>query len=175
MIARNKTASFPFYMKNRWRNEAFVSDFYALFFSLSVAFPFRMIYNRMEWWLYFRDPDRTVTDAEVRFARFPTQQKKRATPARKLLALQAVCSPIQVWLVSQQCKRRGWFCAISYGTKKAPTNRSLELMMGLEPMTCWLRINCSTDWATLAKGASEFCYIIITYKIRFVNIKMKFF
>ena len=101
--------------------------------------------------------------------------KKRATPAGKLLALQAVCSPIQVWLVSQQCKRRGWFCVISYGTKKAPTNRSLELMMGLEPMTCWLRINCSTDWATLAKGASEFCYIIITYKIRFVNIKMKFF
>ena len=27
----------------------------------------------------------------------------------------------------------------------------LELVTGLEPATCWLRISCSTDWATLAK------------------------
>ena len=28
----------------------------------------------------------------------------------------------------------------------------LELMMWLEHTTCWLRISCSTDWATLAYG-----------------------
>ena len=26
----------------------------------------------------------------------------------------------------------------------------LELLAGLEPATCWLRISCSTDWATVA-------------------------
>ena len=29
----------------------------------------------------------------------------------------------------------------------------LELLAGLEPATCWLRISCSTDWATVASVA----------------------
>ena len=28
--------------------------------------------------------------------------------------------------------------------------RVLELLAGFEPATCWLRISCSTDWATAA-------------------------
>ena len=43
--------------------------------------------------------------------------KKRATPAGKLLALQAVCSPIAVKTVSKRYKRRGSICAISYAIK----------------------------------------------------------
>ena len=27
----------------------------------------------------------------------------------------------------------------------------VELLAGFEPATCWLRISCSTDWATVAK------------------------
>ncbi|MBQ2988671.1 MAG: hypothetical protein IJD59_06180, partial [Clostridia bacterium] len=39
------------------------------------------------------------------------------TPAGKLLALQAVCSPIAVKTVSKRYKRRGSICAISYAIK----------------------------------------------------------
>ena len=28
----------------------------------------------------------------------------------------------------------------------------VELVSGIEPLTCWLRINCSTNWATPANG-----------------------
>ena len=33
-----------------------------------------------------------------------------------------------------------------------PDNSLLELAIGLEPMTCWLQISCSTSWATPAKN-----------------------
>ena len=29
-------------------------------------------------------------------------------------------------------------------------NFNMELLTGFEPVTCWLRISCSTDWATVA-------------------------
>ncbi len=28
--------------------------------------------------------------------------------------------------------------------------RTFKLLRGLEPLTCWLRISCSTNWATVA-------------------------
>ena len=31
----------------------------------------------------------------------------------------------------------------------------VELVSGLEPLTCWLRISCSTDWATPANTPSN--------------------
>ena len=35
----------------------------------------------------------------------------------------------------------------------------LELLAGLEPATCWLRISCSTNWATVAEKINS-SYII---------------
>ena len=40
--------------------------------------------------------------------------------------------------------------------------RVLELLAGFEPATCWLRISCSTDWATAAsyenRPIAVFCF-----------------
>ena len=49
-------------------------------------------------------------------------------------------------------------------------HRFLELVAGLEPATCWLRISCSTDWATLA---SRFSLSIIAYLFESVNPFLK--
>ena len=47
------------------------------------------------------------------------------------------------------------------GKKKTPGNTQvffLELPAGLEPATCWLRISCSTDWATVAYRNSKMLF-----------------
>ena len=51
---------------------------------------------------------------------------------------------------------------------RAAGSPTLELLAGLEPATCWLRISCSTDWATVA---SSICLYILSHFLRLVNRK----
>ena len=52
---------------------------------------------------------------------------------------------------------------------------SLELVMWLEHTTCWLRISCSTDWATLAFpmriGSRHILFISLPHFSRIANTR----
>ena len=46
----------------------------------------------------------------------------------------------------------------------------VELVSGLEPLTCWLRISCSTDWATPANTPSNnLCRCILCLRNDYYN------
>ena len=63
--------------------------------------------------------------------------------------------------VGEMFLKSNCFMSMKYTkTKKNPEAHSkprgsyiqMELVMGLEPATCWLQISCSANWATPARG-----------------------
>ena len=46
----------------------------------------------------------------------------------------------------------------------------MELLAGFEPATCWLRISCSTDWATVAHNVELYYHISVAASIPFFHL-----